>query len=231
LAFPSRCILCRAPLDWPLDGPICEACRLSLPHIQPPYCPRCGLPYQQSVAPGICGPCRGVARRRRFRIARSAGPYEAGLRQSLVHLKFRGCQRIAGTLGRLAFERCMLLGELAKPAAVVPVPLSRKRRRQRGYNQSMLLAGVVARLAGVPMKSRILVKHKERPPQAELSAAIRWRNAAGAYRAQIPSYLRGKAILLVDDVFTTGATVEACTRVLLRAGAGSVDVLTVARVR
>jgi ComF family protein len=158
------------------------------------------------------------------------GPYEDGLRESLIHLKFRGRQKIASELGRLAFERCLSSGELEKPAAVVPVPLSRSRRKQRGYNQSELLAGVVARQARVPMKRRILVKHKERPPQAELSSESRWRNAAGAYRARIPSSLQGELFLLVDDVFTTGATVEACTRVLLRAGAGSVDVLTVARV-
>ena len=231
LAFPARCVLCRCHLEWPLDGPLCDACRWCLPCIRPPYCPRCGLPYQEGVAPGVCGPCRGGPRRRRFRFARAAGPYEGALRESLIHLKFRGRQRIASTLGRFAFERCLSSGELVRPVAVVPVPLSRSRRRQRGYNQSELLAGVVARLARLPMKRRILIKHKERPPQAELSAESRWRNAAGAYRARIPSSLRGKPLLLVDDVFTTGATVEACAGVLLRAGAGSVDVLTIARVR
>jgi ComF family protein len=148
----------------------------------------------------------------------------------LIHLKFRGRHKIASALGRLAFERYVASGEMEKPAAVVPVPLSRARRRQRGYNQSELLAGVVAKQARVPMKRHILVKHKERPPQADLSAEGRWRNAAGAYRARVPVSLRGKLLLLVDDVYTTGATVEACTRVLLRAGASSVDVLTMARV-
>jgi predicted amidophosphoribosyltransferase len=81
------------------------------------------------------------------------------------------------------------------------------------------------------MKSHILIKSKQRPPQAELGAGARWRNAIGAYQARIPSSLVGEPLLLVDDVFTTGATVESCTRALLKAGAGAVDVLTVARVR
>jgi ComF family protein len=231
LAFPASCILCRSSLDRPLDGPLCYECLQSLPRIRQPYCPRCGLPYEEGVAPGLCGSCRGGPRRRRFRLARAAGPYEGDLRESLIHLKFRGRQRIASSLGRFAFERCVLSDALEKPVAVVPVPLGRIRRRQRGYNQAELLAVAIARLAEVPMKRRVLVKSKERPPQAELSAEARWRNAVGAYQARIPSRLFGKPLLLVDDVFTTGATVEACTRALLKAGAGLVDVLTVARVR
>jgi ComF family protein len=115
-------------------------------------------------------------------------------------------------------------------AAVVPVPLSRRRRRERGFNQAELIARAVAREARLPLRSRVLRKTREAPPQAGLSAAARRKNALSAYRARLPRSLRGKTLLLVDDVLTTGATAESAARALLAAGAGAVDVLTLARV-
>jgi ComF family protein len=113
---------------------------------------------------------------------------------------------------------------------VIPVPLSRGRRRERGFNQAELVARAVAREAGLPLRARVLKKTKERPPQAGLSAAARRTNVQSAYRARLPRSLQGKTLLLVDDVLTTGATAEAAARALLAAGAGAVDVLTLARV-
>jgi ComF family protein len=133
-------------------------------------------------------------------------------------------------LGRRASRSWVVSGELADAAAVIPVPLSRGRRRERGYNQAELIARAVAREAGIPLRARVLRKTKERPPQAGLSAAARRSNVASAYHARLPLSLRGKSVLLVDDVLTTGATAEAASRALLRAGAGAVDVLTLARV-
>jgi ComF family protein len=151
------------------------------------------------------------------------------LKETLLSLKYAGRARLASALGRLAFRALVAPGELDAGAAVVPVPLHWRRRRERGYNQAELLARAIAGAADRPC-CRALVKVAPRPPQAGLSAAARLRNAAGAYRARLPGRLLGARLLLVDDVFTTGATAEACTRALLRAGARSVDVLTVARV-
>ena len=228
IGFPSPCLLCRASLEWPLEGPICDLCWQSMPVIKPPYCPRCGMPFGETVAPGLCGPCR-VENGRRFRRARALGPYDGGLKETLLSLKFGGRSRIASTLGRLAYRSILDTGELNAGAAVVPVPLHWRRRRERGYNQAGLLAKAIAKAAMRPCCSA-LVKVAPRPPQSGLSASARRRNAAGAYRARLPAWLRRKRLLLVDDVFTTGATAEACTRALLRGGAQSVDVLTVARV-
>ncbi|MGH9459991.1 MAG: ComF family protein [Vicinamibacteria bacterium] len=144
-------------------------------------------------------------------------------------MKFRGRPRLASALGRLAFDTWIRTGELDAGEAIVPVPLHRRRRRERGFNQAELLGKVIAKAAGKPC-CRALVKVVSRPPQAGLSAAERLKNAAGAYRARLPARFVGKRLLLVDDVFTTGATVESCALRLLRAGARSVDVLTVARV-
>ena len=226
--FPSNCVVCKTSLEWPLARPICEPCWRSMPLIRPPYCGRCGLPYQRTVAAGVCGPCR-ERRRRRFRRARAVGTYEEGLKETVRSLKFGGRPRLASALGRLAFSSWIRTGELDVGDAIVPVPLHWRRRRERGFNQAELLGKAIAKAADKPC-CRALVKVAPRPPQAGLSAGARRRNAAGAYRARLPARFVGKRLLLVDDVFTTGATVEACARTLLRAGARSVDVLTVARV-
>jgi ComF family protein len=152
------------------------------------------------------------------------------VRLCLHALKFGGRRRLASVLGREAARSWVTSGELLGAAAVVPVPLSRSRWRERGFNQAELIARAVAREARVPLRCRILKKTKERPPQAGLSASARRTNVASAYRARLPRSLRGKRVLLVDDVLTTGATAEAAARALLAAGAGAVDVLTLARV-
>lgn len=226
--FPSRCVVCESALEWPLGRPVCEPCWSSLPLIRPPYCSRCGLPYARTVALGLCGPCRR-GRRWRFRRARSLGSYDEGLKQTIHSLKFGGRPGLASSLGRLAFQHWITNGELDVGDAVIPVPLHWRRRRERGFNQAELVARAVARAAGRPCY-RALWKVASRPPQAGLSAAARQRNAAGAYRARLSASFVGKRLLLVDDVYTTGATVDSCARTLLRAGARSVDILTLARV-
>jgi ComF family protein len=153
------------------------------------------------------------------------------VRLCLHALKFRGRRRLAALLGREAGRSWVLSGELSGAAALVPVPLSRKRRRARGYNQAELIARAVARETGIPLRLRILKRTRERPPQAGLSKSARRKNVAGVYRAELPASLRGEVLLLVDDVLTTGATADAASRALLAAGAGAVDVLTLARVR
>jgi ComF family protein len=156
--------------------------------------------------------------------------YLDDVRQCLHALKYGGRRRIASVLGRRAGRAWVAEGELGGASAVVPVPLSRGRRRKRGYNQAELIARAVAREAGIPLRARVLKKTKECPPQTGLSAAARRTNVASAYRARLPRSLRGKGLLLVDDVLTTGATAEAASLALLAAGAGAVDVLTLARV-
>ena len=165
-----------------------------------------------------------------FRRARAALVYDGDVRDLLLALKFGGRERVAHHLGRIACREWLGPGKLEGYAAVVPVPLSRRRRRQRGFNQAERIGRAVATLARTPLHSRILFKVKDRPPQAGLSATSRRRNVAGAYQASLPPSLRGEDLLLVDDVLTTGATADAASRALLRSGAHAVDVLTIARV-
>ena len=228
VVFPSVCVVCGGHLAQPLAGPLCPTCLEGWPAIAPPFCPRCGLPYPEGVAEGLCGPCR--LRPRYYRRARALAPFVHDVRLCLHALKFGGRRRLAGVLGRRAGERLVASGVLEGASALVPVPLSRRRRRERGFNQAELIAHGVSRASGVPLSSRVLWKMGERPPQSGLSAGARRRNAAGVYRAKLPQALRGRDLLLVDDVLTTGATAEAASRALLRAGASAVDVLVLARV-
>lgn len=156
-------------------------------------------------------------------------PYVEEVRACLHALKYGRRRRLAATLGREA-ARKWVPGELSSPSAIVPVPLSRKRRRERGFNQAELIARAVAREAAIPLWTRVLTKTKDCPPQAGLSANARRKNVSGVYRARLPEPLEGKVLLLVDDVLTTGATAEAAAGALLASGARAVDVLTLARV-
>ena len=152
------------------------------------------------------------------------------MRLAVHALKFGGRERIAHVLGALVAQLWLRPGKLEGYAALVPVPLSGKRRRERGFNQAEVIARAVAKNAAIPIRDRLLVKKRDCPPQVGLSASARRKNVASVYRASIPRWLRGRDLLLVDDVLTTGATAEAAARALRRAGAGAVDVLTLARV-
>ncbi len=226
LLFPAPCLVCERVLAEPFRSPVCRDCELSFPRIRAPGCPRCGLPYEDGVTPGLCGPCRGE---RHFELARSVAPYEGSIRVALHALKFGRRERVARTLGRMA-AACLAESELGPFAAAVPVPLSRRRRRERGFNQAELLARTVASTCGLSL-AHLLARSRDTRPQAELGRAARRRNVRGAFRVRMPRRLVGERLLVVDDIFTTGATSEACAEALLRAGAGAVDVLTVARVR
>ena len=234
LVFPQGCCLCERTLEDPLRSPVCPECTAGLRPLVVPTCPRCGLFLAPSVMPGLCGECR--ARRRPFRVAVAAAPYEGAFRRALLELKFRRREVLAELLARpavSAFRRAALdhgaraAGEF--PAAVVAVPVPFWRGRRRGFNQAELLARPVAREFGIPLVRGVL-RRRSRPPQTLVSPSARRRNVRGAFRAgPLPERLAGRPLLLVDDVFTTGSTVEAAVRALLRAGAGPVDVLTVAR--
>jgi ComF family protein len=224
--FPTRCRACSAALERPADGPLCAACWSRLPRHQAPLC-ECGVPLPASAATP-CGRCR----RGLGHVARgfSLGPYKGVLRTLVLELKYRSRRRLADRLAELVCTAPGASAALPEGALLVPVPLHPRRARQRGFNQSELLAAGISRRTGLPVAPRALLRKRDTPAQAGLSAAARRRNVAGAFVVRQASRVRGRTVVLVDDVLTTGATTRACALALLQAGAGAVHVLTLARV-
>jgi competence protein ComFC len=231
------CAACGGLLDSPLASPVCPGCWRAVPALTPPCCVRCGDALASSRTAGPwCARCRHRAPV--FTLARSAGLYDGSLRQIIHAFKYEGRRVLAEPLAALMREA----GEsvLAGADAVVPVPLHPWRALQRGFNQ----ADDLARALGPPVW-RVLARTRHGPPQAGLPAARRHANVRAAYALSGPwplpvrggvwldalaaRRLRNRVVVLVDDVMTTGATLEACGRVLAGAGVRSVRALTVAR--
>jgi ComF family protein len=182
------------------------------------------------MAPGLsaCGRCRRG--RQPFASGASFGPYEGTLRVVLHELKYGGRRRAAGRLAEALLEEPAVRALVATSDVLVPVPLHPRRLRERGFNQSALLAGELARRAGTSSCPDALVRRQDTVPQAGLTAAARRRNVREAFAVRRRASLAGRVVTLVDDVLTTGATALACARRIEEAGAREVRLLTVARV-
>lgn len=216
LLFPPRCVGCRRVGVW-----LCDDCLAQVPRVEPPFCLRCG----DKVAAGqLCARCR-VSPLQIERI-RSVVYFEGVVREALHRLKYRGHAALAEPLGATMAARWAQ--EPASVDVVVPVPLHADRLRERGYNQAGLLAQAMARRAGLLFDERTLIRHRHTAAQVDLDAQQRKRNVRGAFRCVGPA-LAGKRVLLIDDVCTTGATLEACAVGLRAGGARSVQALTLAR--
>jgi ComF family protein len=219
---------------------ICRTCWSSFEAWSGPLCTRCGLPFASPRALDSslaeCGACRDDAPA--FGGARSFGLYTGKLRRVVLRLKFAGDERLGARLGELLAPTWVSLAqafELNLPL-IVPVPLHASRRRERGFNQSEMLAAGLVRALGrqngglAPQIARGCLRRKRAtPPQTGLSVAARRENLRGAFEVVRPAQVRGRAIVLVDDVMTTGATLSACARALKQAGAAQVLGLTLAR--
>jgi ComF family protein len=225
LVFPTRCAACAAAMDHPRSGPLCDGCWGALPR-HGSVC-GCGMALPSPHA-AACARCRrGLSP---FARGASLGPYEGPLRVVIHELKYRGRRRAAAQLAQRLDREPRVQDVLAGADALVPVPLHPRRRRERGFNQAELLAAEVGRRGAVPVCTGTLVRRTDTASQAGLTAARRRANVAGAFAVRRRSRVAGRVIVLVDDVYTTGATARACARALRAAGAAEVRLLTVARV-
>jgi ComF family protein len=228
LIFPDECRICKEPLREISRIPVCRRCLLKPQPLNAEYfCVRCRAPFRSSFPldeQGLCGICRrGVSG---FDAAYSFGFYEDELSE-LIHLfKYGRVQTLAKPLGRLL---AVALPREQEFDLIVPMPLHWRKRWQRGFNQSALLASEIARRSNIPVKN-FLRRIRPTATQAGLTNAKRRLNVSGAFRARKGAALSGKRVLLIDDVMTTGATAAACARALKIAGAKRVTLLTVARV-
>jgi ComF family protein len=227
LALPPLCPSCRETLSEP--GLLCPDCWSKISFITRPYCERLGIPFAYDPGPGVLS-MQAIADPPAYRRARAAVRYD-DVARTLVHaLKYGDRLDLAPTLGRwMAQAGCELL---ADADALVPVPLHWRRFWARRFNQSAALAKVIAQQARVPVALSALQRVRATPQQVGLTAAERATNVQGAFRVSAAgrAEVAGRKLILVDDVLTSGATADACTRALLRAGAANVDVLVFARV-
>ena len=225
--LPPLCASCRAPLGIP--GGLCPACWSRISFIAPPYCERLGIPFAYDPGPGLLS-MEAIADPPAYGRARAAVRYEEVARDLVHRLKYGDRLDLVATMGGWMARAGREL--IAEADAVLPVPLHWRRLWGRRFNQAAALAKVVAATRALPVLTGALARVRATPQQVGLSRSERAVNVQGAF-AVIPdgkAAISGKRLILVDDVLTSGATVDACSRALLRAGARGVDVLVFARV-
>jgi ComF family protein len=234
LVFPTPCHVCQRPLDLARRSALCRDCWDALERMPDAGCQRCGWPFPAAAgARGteqpLCQRCRET--RDDFEMARAALRYRDGgiARAAILLCKHGGRFALLQHLATLLAEEASaeLMGRVWQ--AVVPVPLHWLRRWRRGFNQADVLARAVGRRHGLPVERGSLIRVRATPPQ-QGDVAARRRNVREAFAVRRTQRIVGRRLLLVDDVFTTGATANACTAALLSAGASAVGVLTLARV-
>lgn len=229
LLLPVRCTLCDIPLTGDPIPFFCRPCWGQLKPLSGPECPRCGRPFGSPVATQytpdlLCGECH--LRPPAFSKAWSCYRYESPLKDAIHLLKYQRKVALAGPLADLLMERT---GDPHDFDMVMPVPLHPDRLREREFNQALLFADRVARHLALPLSYDNLIRTQATPPQSELTRAARLRNLRRTFAVSRPAGIIGRRILLIDDVFTTGTTVNECAKVLRKAGAGPVSVCTIAR--
>lgn len=232
--FAAPCRICGEILTNASRIPICETCLEGFERIADPMCDCCGRPFDSpfvtQTGPPLCRLCRTGFYA--FQKARSFAIYDDTLSEAIVLLKYEEVTRLGHWFAERLAEIVQKAPEAWQADLVAPVPLHSDRRRERGYNQAELIARPLANKLRLPFEPNLLVRTKPRPAQLVLSRTEHWRSVRGAYATRDN---RGSVdnlrVLLVDDVLTTGATLDSCARSLKKAGARGILGLTVARVR
>jgi ComF family protein len=228
MIFPPLCITCGAVLEEHAPLPFCPPCTAGIPFIQSPLCPRCGIPFPAAEGDDhLCGEC--LATERPYAVARAVGRYEKTLLTAIHLFKYRGKIGIGEVLGRIMADFAGGQWDMTVFSLIIPVPLHRKRLRERGFNQAVILARQIATRFSLPLDFMTLRRERFTAPQVGLGREERTTNVRMAFAVRKPEKLAGRRILLVDDVTTTGSTLTECASVLTQAKAESVAILTLAR--
>lgn len=227
--FPQNCIVCDGKIQ---EHFLCPACRADIEFIRQPHCFQCGVPADLSYAypheEFVCGVCRKSPYQ--FDQARSLGFYDTVLRTIIHHFKYRRQMGVLPEMDLLLKKYFEENPGFGQGFTVSPVPLHFNKMKGRGFDQAFLIARQVAKVLKLPLEAGLLRRVRETSPQATMTRTERARNIKGAFEVNRPELVVGKSVLLVDDVFTTGATVNEAAKVLKKNGASQVHVFTLGRV-
>ncbi|MBQ8436571.1 MAG: ComF family protein [Alphaproteobacteria bacterium] len=227
--LPPRCIKCGKILAGTEDG-LCPECFNEINFISRPYCEKCGRPLDEKPSGSMvyCASCLQELKPH-FRYSRSAFRYDDKSKNMILSFKFLDKTENAKVLGDWMYNAGKDIWN-SGAEVLVPVPLHYTRLLKRRYNQSALLCNQLSKRSGLPVEYTAIQRHIKTRPQVEFSGAARIKNVRNAFQIKSPEKIRGKHVVLVDDVMTTGSTLKECALALHKAGAASVDALTIARV-
>jgi competence protein ComFC len=226
--YPETCQICRMERATARDGFVCSHCRSQVHFIQPPFCERCGLPYPGDfTTPYECANCHEMELH--FNSARSAVVAHNVVREAIHRYKYQRALWFEPFLADLFLRQALPALRGQDWDFIVPVPLHSVKHREREFNQAERLAAQLGAAAEIPLNTKLLRRVRPTATQTLLTRQERAANMRGAFAIRPGARLEGERIILVDDVFTTGATTSACAQVLRAAGAGDVCVWTIAR--
>ena len=228
MLFPPTCPACGTVLIHDTEHPFCRECLSTIHVTSTPLCTSCGLPFTAPEGSNhLCEEC--ILSPPPFSIARSLGKYEAALLDTIHLFKYHGKISVGEDLGRMMATASYDSLVIQDYSLIIPVPLHPKRLRERGFNQSLILARQISNMFSIPLDFTTLRRTVRTQAQVNLSRQERSANVRGAFAVTDRSRIEDKKILLIDDVYTTGSTVKECSRLLEKNGAEEVAVLTMAR--
>lgn len=224
--FPPNltCVVCGTEINESINAGICDECFKSLPFNDGGFCLKCGVVLRSDAK--YCLNCKSNIKRFSFDFARSSFVFEGSVAKLIKNYKYDNGKYLAQTFA--VFMANLVVLEDINADIIVPVPLCKKRKFSRGFNQSELLAKEAGKILGLPVVTKNLVRIRSTKTQTKLTQKQRDANLDGAFEVLNKNIFKGKSILLVDDVLTTGSTAEHCTKELLKAKAANVKVLTLA---
>lgn len=221
ILYPQHCPICHDIAPWHEE--ICPECRRRLPYIRTKRCRMCGKPVEDSET--LCDDCR------KFRHSYQEGIgvflYDDVMRETMAYLKYKHRREYGRVLGNLVFDETREKIRAWKAEAVIPVPMYKRKMEERGYNQAEEIARPIAERSGIPLRTDLLIRKEKTAAMKNLTAAERRTNLKNAFAVRKRKEGMPKRIILVDDIYTTGATIDACARALADAGADGIYFLTV----
>ncbi len=221
--YPAKCRVCDDLLGVARVPYICADCWQDIQFLEPPWCDICGIPGVN----GLCDAC--ATSPPRYGQLRTVALYQTTLQQAIHLFKFEKRKVFARHLVQLINAHIPVDCDVATYDFVLPIPIHKKRLRERGFNQATLLAAGIAEAAGVPVLTNTLVRKRHTVAQSSLDREARQQNIVGAFDVLAPDIIRGKRLLVIDDVFTTGATIREAVNELWTVDPAEIDVLTLAR--